>query len=281
MITWKDTIEIIKRTFSIEQIEIANCLNITESQLSKVKTGKSKTVPSNFASSHVFRKIFDPSNEDSPASGKETPEYHLDVLKSIIQTEFAQVREDLSDFWNEKDYKTFVIGLLDRTNLAKPPKDRTAQLASKKQPLLGDLRCNTSKDVFDFFNQAVLDYRIKLFVESVDPSSIMDIDYIEKCSKFIEVIKSDSWIPCTADAIAETKSIVQKVYLFADVLNEYILYLGKNMHPADQVQAPTVFVPLYRDEDVKWALDFGGRVQNYRQKLVSIYLEICNNIFDE
>lgn len=117
MIVWKDTIEIIKRTFSVDQQRIADCLNVKQYTLSKIKAGK---VSPPFSSEDVYQKIFNPENSRSPAN--DTARFYFNLLKERIESDFPNVRESLNDYWKEQDYKVFVLKLLDRTKSV-PKKD--------------------------------------------------------------------------------------------------------------------------------------------------------------
>ena len=112
MITWGDTIGIILDMFStVNQKQLAGLLGISVSSLSKIKTGKRK---GSFESEAVFNQVFNPDMTSSPA--KDTPRYLLNSLKDIIGSpKYEKVYKGMADCWNETDYKTFVITLLNRT----------------------------------------------------------------------------------------------------------------------------------------------------------------------
>ncbi|MDE7245414.1 MAG: helix-turn-helix domain-containing protein [Oscillospiraceae bacterium] len=112
MITWGDTINIILEMFyTINQQELARLLGVSEGTLSKIKSGKRKAA---FKSDTVFESVFNPDNPDSPANDK--PCFHLEILKDIIdKPKYEEVRKVMADCWDEKDYKTFVVRLLERT----------------------------------------------------------------------------------------------------------------------------------------------------------------------
>lgn len=112
MITWNHTINIILETFdSINQQELAAMLGVTESVLSKIKSGKRKAP---FNSDVVFNAVFDPTNPRSPA--KDKPAFHLGIIKDIIsKPQYEEVKKDMKDCWNEEDYNIFVKTLIKRT----------------------------------------------------------------------------------------------------------------------------------------------------------------------
>lgn len=113
MITWRDIICIICEVFLINQQQLATCLNVQESALSRIKNGKKKAT---FDCDTVFRNVFNPDTKTSPAHAWEDDrKVLLDSLKYIIESDFHEVRENLDDCWEEDDYKQFVFKLLRRT----------------------------------------------------------------------------------------------------------------------------------------------------------------------
>lgn len=48
--------------------------------------------------------------------------------------------------------------------------------------------------IFNIFNQAILDYQINNFIENVDPTNIMGIEWVEYCESFLEYTKDSIWI---------------------------------------------------------------------------------------
>lgn len=100
----------------------------------------------------------------------------------------------------------------------------------------------------------------------------MNIEWIEQCESFLKDTESNIWkrfAPAELDVLGLT---IRKVQEFAQTLDDYTTYLGKNMRPI--AECPDLFVPLYQDENVRWALTFETNVRNYRQQFISIYLEI-------
>lgn len=113
MITWKETIEIIKSTFETNQNKMGKLLGYDKSTISKVKSG---TQPPPFSNEDVFEKIFSPYTETSPAKAISTSEaYLLGILKEVIQKKFTTVKLELHDCWEESNYEIFVMELLGRT----------------------------------------------------------------------------------------------------------------------------------------------------------------------
>ena len=110
LITWKTTINIITKLFEVTQATVAERLNISTSTLSKIKTGSRAPA---FTSDELYEKLFDPEKKDSLT--KDTANFHLGVVKAVIEESFPQVKEELADCWETGDYREFVLCLLNRT----------------------------------------------------------------------------------------------------------------------------------------------------------------------
>lgn len=141
MIFWGDTISIIARLFKVNDKTIAQKLNISSSMLSRIKTGERNI---SHTPEEIYKRIFDLNAKESLASFFNTenadnkeefavavPKDVLEArqrkrrenreksllsdLRTIIESEYPNVKNDLEDSWDEEDYKTFVMGLLSRT----------------------------------------------------------------------------------------------------------------------------------------------------------------------
>lgn len=133
MITWKDTIDIIKEMFEAKERDIAEHLGVTQQMLSHVKHGRKKPTEQ-FLEQSIYRKIFSPTESKSLAScdpkymqttltnREKVEDSCLSDLKRIIEIKHPNVRADMDDFWDDKDYKAFVIELLKLTKLNTPLK---------------------------------------------------------------------------------------------------------------------------------------------------------------
>ena len=120
MITWKEIILIIMSLFGVKQSEIADKLNVEPSYITRIKRGE--RYPTHLAAD-IYPKIFDFSNPKSFA--KENPQYYLQTLKKMIESDFPRIKEDLADCWEEDDYERFVKRLLSRTETVKPRSMKT------------------------------------------------------------------------------------------------------------------------------------------------------------
>lgn len=131
--------------------------------------------------------------------------------------------------------------------------------------------------IFNIFNQAILDYQIDTFIECIDPTNMMEFEWLEKCENFLKHTEGSIWIPFGPSTVEKKGLVLQKVQQFAQTLDDYTKYLPLNMRPLD-IKSVSRAVPLFRDEDVKWALNFEKETMNYRQQLCSIYQEICHHM---
>lgn len=113
-LTWSNVIVITENMFDISQEQIAGYLKIDPATISRIKKGITGK-PQSFSPGDIFRKIYDPTNEESPASGSESA--LLSILKDVILEEgFKDIMQDLWDKQYENgDYKTFVMAMLKRT----------------------------------------------------------------------------------------------------------------------------------------------------------------------
>lgn len=111
MVTWGDIIDIIMNMFEVKQTKIAQLMHLDKSAISRMRSGK--RLPS-FTAEEMFSNLFDSANPDSLAGSNESDKHHLDTLKGVIESDFAEVRKDMDDSWNEENYKKFVLKLLGR-----------------------------------------------------------------------------------------------------------------------------------------------------------------------
>ena len=128
-------------------------------------------------------------------------------------------------------------------------------------------------EIFIIFRQAILNYQLEYFIEEVDPTVHVNINNLEKCDDFLKFTETNIWIPFRQESICW---ILQKVQSFGQTLQDYTKYLGTNIRPI--AENPSFFVPLFRDENPKWSLNFEKETKNYRQQLIDIYQEIYRHM---
>lgn len=126
--------------------------------------------------------------------------------------------------------------------------------------------------VFNLFNEILLKYNINDFIETADPTNCIDLSkWIENGDEFIEETKNQIW-----NKYNQNSTIVKEAQTFAQVLNDYLNYLALNMRPANE--RTSISVPLYRDEDVKWGMNFEKTVMDFRLEMISVYKNIVNSV---
>lgn len=174
MITWNDTFEIIKIMFNIDQKTIAYLMDVPDYKISRIKTGN--LTPS-FSNEDIYRKIFDPNTKDSPA--KDTEKYLLSTLEDIIKNGFDNVKEAMKDYWVEDDkyqngdYKTFVMKMLERTLYIPSPKEKSVSSDIKREAGL-----NNDKIEDPFSNNEATDTLSQPALPNITNETVSNIDVI-------------------------------------------------------------------------------------------------------
>lgn len=158
-----------------------------------------------------------------------------------------------------------------------------------------------SSQILNVFKQAIRECRIDEFIEN-DPTVSLKESFLEESERFVKILTN---VVTQLDGKSE---LHQKICNFTQILNEYLSYLGLNMRPLQGVKdtsipineddiditlpvnkilsdvirpiQPTyyvkdIFVPLHRDENVKWAMAFHNSTIEYRRKIICSYQEIC------
>ena len=123
--------------------------------------------------------------------------------------------------------------------------------------------------MFQLFQNAITMYHIEDFIETTDPTNMMNIRELERCDGFIVYTRDNIWIPFGQKSISWT---LQKIQQFAQTLDDYTTFLGTNVRPIEK--HPNTLVPLHRDEQLQWELWFSKETRNYRQHLIDIYRDI-------
>ena len=160
MISWKDTINIIMRTYGCKQKELADLLGVSTAFLSKAKAGD-RDVSEYFETEYSFEKIFGVNMSGSLAYGKDEKDL-LENMKFFISIGFKNVKYAMEDCWDETDYQTFIMKLLKRTMRVPAGSSWNTQLELchilPEKPLLfgRDDELNKISEIFDWSNYVVL-----------------------------------------------------------------------------------------------------------------------------
>lgn len=131
-------------------------------------------------------------------------------------------------------------------------------------------------EIFLLFDRAIQTHQIDEFLKNIDPTGIMESDWIDRFEDFLSDTEAGIWVPFAPTGLEQPGTTICMVQEFAQTLDDYTNYLGKNMRPI--AEEPNLFVPLYREENAKWALAFEKTVGDYHQQLQSIYEKICTHI---
>lgn len=282
MITWKATIMLISKMFEKSQKEIAEKLGVSPSTLSKIKKGNQASM---FDADDIFQKVFSNENKESFASKyKSTDSESLDALKDIIERHFSNnkfnIKEDMMDVWEEKDYKTFVITLLNRTRrpvLNKKPTIHTAN--TYKEVFLQETSLGKT---YHIFQEEAEKYEIEDFM-SVNTTTIMHDKWVTQPENFILEMRNKILIPFEKDIFIDHTSsyakLVLKIEAFTNTLNNYLMYLGSNMVPAvsrsNSKNAVDYMLPISHN------LKYSGDVEEYQNKLQFLWKEIRDYVREE
>ena len=159
----------------------------------------------------------------------------------------------------------------------------------------------SSSQIRNVFERAIEECHIGNFIEN-DPTISLKESILEEAGRFVTTINN------VVTQIDEKSELYQKVCDFTQMLDDYHSYLSLNMRPLQRVNdisipinednidttlsvnkilsdavrpiQPTyyvtdIFVPLHRDEDIKWEMAFHNSTVEYRQKIICLYQEIC------
>jgi len=171
MITWGDMIDLIVYVFGITQVQLATLLGYNKSVISRIKNGEQSP---NSTPEGLFHLIFDPTVPSSPArqyKNSDNSVFYLGLLKEAIETRFIEIRKAMDDVWNEKDYRQFVLILLER---ARPGVSETA-----------------SKKMCKIFEQAVEDYNISFYVCKLPDYLMGEPFYADDSLAFVDTIRTN------------------------------------------------------------------------------------------
>lgn len=154
-----------------------------------------------FKVEELYDAIFNLETSTSFAHDTGSEKYCLSLLKDTINKDFKEVREDMDDCWDEENYETFVLNLLnwakkgvsskklaqvsietpttDNTSLKVPPIRRPKPTnSSKTKPSLLKHTATQSENnlppngMIDFFYQGIKEFPIELFIECNPADSI-------------------------------------------------------------------------------------------------------------
>ncbi len=208
MITWGDVIDIITWSFSISQTKLAELMYCDKTAISKIKRGRQS--PS-FTNDDLFSRIFDPATPNSPSNmWSNKPEACLRHLKEEIEDRFKEVRKDMGDFWNEENYKIFVLTLLNRARNGAPMEKASLDETPSEQ--MGKI-----------FEQAVADYNIATYICKLPDYLNGEPYYAGDTFAFVDAIQTDI---LSKFVNQQGENIFKKISEFTCVLEAYSGFVG-------------------------------------------------------
>lgn len=237
MITWGDVIDIIVWSFTIKQKDLARLLCCDETVISKVRNGRQ---PFSCANEFIFSAVFDPTSSDSPAQfWGDKPKACLRYLKGEIEAKFKEVREGMDDYWEEEDYRKFVMAMLGRARQGAPSKKEPQHSDhSKKTAIAADVgpsedrhekqkkvsRQETpSEQMIGIFEQTVADFNIATYICKLPDYLNGESFYAGDIFDFISTIQSEILGKFVNQ---QNEDVFKKISDFLVVLETYASFLG-------------------------------------------------------
>ena len=139
--------------------------------------------------------------------------------------------------------------------------------------------------MYEKFQELLEKYAIPDFIGKVDPTNYMHLDWPDNLKDFSENVDNEILIKFSPFPFVSLGFTHQKIQEFAETLNSYNDYLSTHMIPliadGDGKGKPGTmvsFIPLYREENVKWEVTFEEKTNEYRKKLCKIREDICHHM---
>lgn len=199
-ITYNDFFAIMKKAFYAKQEDIAECLNYKAWNITRMKQGKIPPI----ASSRIFELVLNPQKSTLHHIKNRKDEDCLYDLKEIIKEFFDNVYEAMYDCWDEENYKTFALKLLDRARLG------TLLSSSEDISIIPDV----------IFVNSVESYTIKDYLYS-DLQDTLSPPYVSALHLFLNTVKD-----CLTSTMHFKKAEEQKsIEKFTEMLQDFLIFL--------------------------------------------------------
>ena len=274
-VTWKHILELAQRMWGINQINMAELLEVDCSTISRLMNGQQLRFRRPFK--EIYNALFAPDVSKSPAFGEKPNNLLLDMKEQIKELRLADTTKDLE----EQDYENYVLSLLRLAKENEPQKPLKQGNMAQKVIEIGNNQETDKKNItqittqsyiemFNIFNGAILEYQIDSFLEKIDSTNMMNYTWIETCESFIKFMKSKIRIYFGQSIVIVKHVMFQKIQQFVNVLNEYTDYLSLNMRSLGETRLD-IAVPLFREENekaIRWALNFDHETKSYREQLI-------------
>ena len=115
-LSWRHVFYLAEKMWELNQNNIAECLGVHRSTVSKLINGKQLRFSCRVED--IYKKLFDPTNEKSPACGKSEKALYYDFMQLIAEPDFDG---DLGGLEYD-DYKSLIISLLRAVKNNQPQK---------------------------------------------------------------------------------------------------------------------------------------------------------------
>ena len=244
--TWENLIYFIEQMTEKNSSEIAERLEVSKSVISRLKGGQTKK-PS-FGPDWIYKCIFDPADKNSLVYG-ETEIYLLSALKeSINNASLEGILEDVE----KKDYKTYIMTMLERTRNTKPDEAKFDIEEIEPPPIKGDevISVNVEKSLTEqmrgIFENAVFCCDIKQLIRS-NPVCSVPGNFFEDIKNFMAIIDKD----ISRYSRYKTEPISHEIKMFVEELNRYSKYLRTNTRANINFVENKFMYPQHNNELIK------------------------------
>lgn len=238
MIAWGDVIDIIVYTFDLQKVDLSVLLECDLSKISKIRSGTQGL--DRISKDRLFPLVFDPDTANSPAQKiKGDTQFLLGRLKEDIESQFREVRKDMDDCWEEKDYQKFVLTMLGRARKGTSSKKKAQRSDhSKRKAIAADVgpsedchekqkkvsRQETlSEQMSGIFEQTVADFNIATYMCKLPDYLNGESFYAGDIFDFISTIQSEILGKFINQ---QNEDVFKKISDFLVALETYAGFLG-------------------------------------------------------
>jgi len=298
-LSWKEILTFSKQMFDLSQKQIAGYLVCSPSTISRAISGKSAF---SYEAVNLYDRLFDPTNDKSPAHG-ENSESLLNHLKKLIED--AGFQDTISGL-DTTDYKTFVIGLIRLVTKNQPTKGKTQKKDEAPLTALHKAKATPKDDTQSgemrkIFEQEYCDCRINEFLTSglLHGSNLELLPWVDR---FIETLKHDVIELSSNDKSEDvnSKAMYNNICKYTKTLREYKDSLVTHIYELAELRRQEFMSPriyrshtwLYNDDnaasvdtamrylrgevEIKSSINVDELLEYHRKKLDALYADICS-----
>lgn len=124
--------------------------------------------------------------------------------------------------------------------------------------------------IFELFEHSILEYQIKDFIERVDPTDRIHVDWFGQCEEFRQHIDNDIFMPYSQ---FEKVPGIDQIHQFVEILDAYITYIAEHIVPmvyADNGGNTDIGIPNIHEGN-SFEFEFANQIQTYRYNLCCMY----------